>query len=415
MTYKAECDVRYRYACERCGYVTDYFEYKLEQLAQHRHKVGKLMEVNIDLDVKAMEATREQALDRLQELIAALTSIYRETSCEIVLPDEPVLVDYYNKVFAGGKACPKCKSSQTWYPVSLSRISKWRSALGFSFAALLLGFGLKWVLDLTGGLFIIMQAIFTLCGALVGYLTANIRITTRKWRYDRVRVLRGPSVEWGEPSVELMGVPAADEDTEDDENNPPAYAERIVNTVESGTEAFGCNHMYGIEHPNLLTIQKVVDYQHGVYGVTEEQFEGVPLSSLIEFGLSFHDFHDYITQLCDALEHMHSQDPPLTHNAVTAENILIGKDNQLKLIRFDHVTVGGSPKDDIAMLGELIAGINKPYIKRFGKVMENCKGTYQEIDELRKDLLPLLRPPYVKILLIVFVVIFTIIRLRRFL
>jgi hypothetical protein len=110
---------------------------------------------------------------------------------------------------------------------------------------------------------------------------------------------------------------------------------------------------------------------------------------------------------------MHNQDPPLIHNAISAECIIIGKDKQLKLTRFDNVTVGGSPADDIAAIGALIGGVNEKYIKRFNKVIENCNGTYQRIDELRTDMLPLMRPSYVKIISLVFVVLFMIIRLSR--
>jgi hypothetical protein len=414
ITFKAECSVTYRYTCEKCGFKTDDIKTKLEQLAQHRHKVGKILEVNINLDVKEMDETKQRALDRLKELTVALDSIYNTTSEDYALPEEPMLEEYYNKTFAKAKTCPKCKGSQSWYPVSLSRISKWNHIFAFVLITCLTGFGVERVIDIDNDIFIILQAVLMFVGALTGYIIACLRIRLRKLKRYRVRIHPGPTVIWGQPTVRQMDIPHISEYNKADDTRP-IYTERVINTLVQPISVAGSYHMLETDHANLMGIKNIIDYRHGVYGISEEQFEGIPLSALINSGLGLHDFHDYILQLCDALEYMHSQNPPLIHHALTADNILIGKDNLLKLVNFDHVSNDGSPSDDIRKLGELIAGVNKPYIKRFNMIIERCNGTYQSIEELRKDLLPLLRPPYVKIVIVIFIIIFMLIRLRRFL
>ena len=73
------------------------------------------------------------------------------------------------------------------------------------------------------------------------------------------------------------------------------------------------------------------------------------------------------------------------------ENILIGEGKLLKLTHYDEVVSGGSPVNDIAMVGKLMAGVKGKYIKRYQDIIVKCKGQYKSIEELKDNFLPLTR------------------------
>ena len=63
---------------------------------------------------------------------------------------------------------------------------------------------------------------------------------------------------------------------------------------------------------------------------------------------------DYILQLCDALEEIHSFNPPIIHRDIKPENIIISNDGVLKLIDFDASrTYKENENRDTELLGTL--------------------------------------------------------------
>ncbi|MCL2217056.1 MAG: protein kinase [Defluviitaleaceae bacterium] len=413
MTYKAECTLKYRYKCEQCKFVTWEFESKLQQIAQHRQASGGRFSVNLDLNIKALENTKQQALERLENLKAAIKKMVYEASYEIVEPNEPFIVECYNEVLSEGQACPRCGKRQTWYPAAYRRISKFKNALRNAIVAVVVGNVLGFVaFDLTPLYLIIAQAVLLAGGGLTGLLCATSRIKSRKQHFQDTPRLRVPVITWGEPVVELMG--ASSIQYNEPENPVKAKGIKLITTkLDVKKESLSHWHMYNIKHDNLLSILDIIDNNYGVFSIIEEDFDSIPLSYKLRRKISEYDFQDYILQLCDALEFLHQQEPPVSHNAVAAENILVGKDRLVKLSNYDNITIGGTPADDIAMIGRLIESVNEKYIKRYEDVIKNCFGTYQTIDEFRDEFTPILKSPYAKIAGSVAMIIFIIIFISR--
>jgi len=232
------------------------------------------------------------------------------------------IAEQFNELFSKAKSCPECKHHQTWYPVETFGSSS---------------------------------------------------------RFHGLKVL------WGKIDVELAGAPQVDEVTSE-EPQERAMNQRIIKNTKEKKEDLAYWHIRGQEHINLLYVQDVQYHQDNVFSVKEEIFESNPFSVIIEKGFKESDFQDYMIQLCDALEFLHTLEPCITHNKVLARNVLVGKGHLVKLSHFDEASVGESPDADIAMLGELMSGVKGSYIKYYKNIIENCNGVYKSIDDLRTDM-----------------------------
>jgi len=224
-----------------------------------------------------------------------------------------------------------------------------------------------------------------------------------------------PRISWGTSSVKLEGAPDVSEYYTWDMGIPTEFTTRTVHT-NTPLEQLGYWHMRELYHVNLLYIKDVAETQDGVFSVCEENYDSKPLSDILLNRISSKDFGDYIMQLCDALAFLHEQEARLSHNAICSENILIGKDNLLKLSCFDNMTAGESPKNDILMVGKLMASVNGAYTKNYTEIIDNClNGAYEQISELRDDFMSASPIPWISraITLVVVVLMFSLIVLRR--
>jgi len=356
LTYKAECKIKYKYKCEHCGILTDEFEFMLQQFANHKHNKGSRFAVNLELDLEGIAETEDKARKRLRRLRSMLKKTHDSEKRDTVITEKPQITEYYNEVFAEGDSCPGCKTRQSWFPLSKSpRLSD-------------------------------------------------------------------PIITWGKSKVDVVGLPADSEGTHPNNVKSPgrdAYAvnTRVIN--KRGIEKEDLIHwqMRGIEHDNIVGIWGVTEHTLGIYTIAEDSFDGIPLSMKIYEKLPEGIFQDYIMQLMDALEFLHQQTPPIIHNAVLPENILIGKGNLLKLANIDNATHTGSPATDISMIGDVMKGIRGKYIARYKDIIQKCDDRkYQSIEDIRKDMAPLLRPRRALLTSVVAVIIIAMaIILRRFL
>ena len=427
MTYRAECIVKYRYTCEQCEYITEWSESKLQQIA-HYSKANKRFKYSSEHNIDALEKTKKEALKRLRGLATSLKKNIDNLPSEAIVNENPIIADQYNEAFVLGNACPKCNSRQTWYPAIDPLAPRWKYALNYAIIAVVLGsilmalFGMilfsNFGIDLIH--FVVVQMVLAAVGGLVGligYGRVSARAKARKQYYDNSRCHHRPEVIWGKPAVELVRAPEIDvnpdliksdsaisinssrksdtalgADLNITTNAGLSFSEKIINKAGTKKEDLGYWRICGTKHNNILYIHDVVDHQYGVFSVIEEKFESTPLSKLIAKGISETDFQDYILQLCDALEFMHQQEPNLSHNAIVARNILIGKDNVLKLSHFDEVAIG-TPTSDIAMVGNLMGRIRDKYIgrSRYQEIINNCAGKYRTVDDFRKDFLLMCR------------------------
>ena len=251
-------------------------------------------------------------------------------------PESPFAADHFSEVFAMGKACPVCECPQTWYSTHPRKFLK---------------------------------------------------------KQKKAPINHMPLVEWGEEiSVEVTGITLPPEDA----GTTASTTSRVIKGVKNPSE-LGVWHMRGLEHNNILAIIDIIELPDGTLNVIEEDFYGAPMNKLIHLRISERDFQDYVLQLCDALEFMHRQAHPISHNAIRPESMIIGKGSLLKLTNFESATVAGPPHNDIAMVGEFMGSIKQKYIKRYAHIISNCADTYNSINELREDFLPLLQTSYIKI------------------
>ena len=417
--YKAECMVKYRYTCERCEHTTDWFESTLCKTVQHE-PLHESSTVEAERNMHALEQTKNKALESLQNLVLFLQKILRRLPREIIAYGEPLIAEQFNELFAAGKACPKCRCRQTWYPALAYHTTKWKSMLYYSIATVLLGNGLIFAIIMSIFdnhaipliFFAILQLPYILIGSGLGYYIVYAREREKKQFYNSAPWHGAPEVQWGESVVELMGMPEAGEDVNAAKPIEMSFNDRVLAGVTSTRkENLGYRHMLGIRHPNLLCVHELTELDQGVFTVKEEKYQGVPLSVLIEEGLEEGDFQDYILQLCDALNALHQHKPSILHNKVSAQNILIGRDNLLKLTHFDEAAIGDLFTNDIAMVGKLMGSVEAKYIRRYKNIIRKSAGVYTTIDSLRADVLRRTkrRLPFTEILKIIIlaVIIFT--------
>jgi hypothetical protein len=91
-----------------------------------------------------------------------------------------------------------------------------------------------------------------------------------------------------------------------------------------------------VTHPQIVHLLDFFVEDQRAYLVLEH-IEGQSLRSVIEEKgcLTESRIKELGLQLCDILEHLHSQSPPVIHRDFTPENIIVGSDNTVKLIDFN--------------------------------------------------------------------------------
>lgn len=94
-----------------------------------------------------------------------------------------------------------------------------------------------------------------------------------------------------------------------------------------------------LNHPNLPDVSDYFEREDGFYLVME-YVEGETLSQQqgnAPEGLPVDEVLDWALQLCDVLDYLHSQDPPVIFRDLKPANIMITQDGRVKLIDFGIV------------------------------------------------------------------------------
>lgn len=94
-----------------------------------------------------------------------------------------------------------------------------------------------------------------------------------------------------------------------------------------------------LNHPNLPDVSDYFEREDSFYLVME-YVEGETLSHRLDDapeGLPIEEILDWAFQLCDVLDYLHSQDPPVIFRDLKPANIMITKDERIKLIDFGIV------------------------------------------------------------------------------
>ena len=121
---------------------------------------------------------------------------------------------------------------------------------------------------------------------------------------------------------------------------PVAVKENLLLTPESGRQfAREAQVLSNLSHPNL---PRVIDHftipERGQYLVMDF-VEGGDLASLLDrgSGLPVEQALDWIIQVCEALEYLHGQDPPLVHRDIKPANIRVTPRGRAMLVDFGLV------------------------------------------------------------------------------
>jgi serine/threonine protein kinase len=212
-------------------------------------------------------------------------------------------------------------------------------------------------------------------GGGIGWLLANEEIRQKKKFADKHTTHNNPEIEWNY-------VPTADDEIVKDTlvkvipEIPVAEQQISINTASANFDIY--KQLLGKEHLNILFVKEV-----NADNLIFEDFNGITLAERLKSKLSVHDFEDYFQQICDALEFLHSQKKPISYNNLTADNIVIGEDNLLKLFNFNKADNTTPITSDIEAVASLMLTINEKYIKRYKSITKPCfNGTFKNFDEI---------------------------------
>lgn len=108
-----------------------------------------------------------------------------------------------------------------------------------------------------------------------------------------------------------------------------------------------------IRHENLVSVYDVL-YCDGNTYVIEENIDGETLAEHLNvYGvLSQKEVIHIVEMICNALEQLHCQQPPLIHRDIKPSNVMLREDGTVKLIDFDTVRAYKEQKErDTVLLG----------------------------------------------------------------
>lgn len=88
-----------------------------------------------------------------------------------------------------------------------------------------------------------------------------------------------------------------------------------------------------LDHPMIVDIADIVTTDECIY-VVMDYVEGVSLDKVIreEGPQSEENVQDWVMQICDALDYLHNQDPPIIYRDMKPSNIMLRPDGYIKLI-----------------------------------------------------------------------------------
>lgn len=90
-----------------------------------------------------------------------------------------------------------------------------------------------------------------------------------------------------------------------------------------------------LSHPNLPSIADIIDYEGSIL-IVMDYVEGNTLNkALKEYGAQPQEYViEWAEQLCDVLQYLHSQDPPIIYRDLKPSNIMLKPDGTIVLIDF---------------------------------------------------------------------------------
>ena len=206
--------------------------------------------------------------------------------------------------------------------------------------------------------------------------------------YDEIRVLEdGKSVVRDVPTGKLYFKKTLDVYNE----HVYAYLRDHKNRNVAGVQAFWK------EGENLVVIEELIQGRTldeilreseaaGNSGTETSDISGTkPAVPDSKGSLTFSERIDYLAQICDGLQFLHSADPPIIHRDIKASNIMVTDDGIVKIIDYDaaKIYIAGQDKDTM-MIGT--QGLAAP--EQYGFAQSNVRTDLYALGKLIERMLP---------------------------
>lgn len=90
------------------------------------------------------------------------------------------------------------------------------------------------------------------------------------------------------------------------------------------------------QHPSTY-VPEIVEYEEkeGKLYVLEKYIEGLSLNDLLQHDVSYEERKEILLQIIDGLSYLHHAKPPIIHRDLKEENIMIDRENMVKIIDYD--------------------------------------------------------------------------------
>jgi hypothetical protein len=378
---EAETTLRYRYVCESCTEITEWYIAHMHHQSLRTQRIGrfdagsKLLEFSkhIKEEQFAVKKRLNTAIERFN------TAIVKRTT-EVIFPGDPFLTDAYNSIFRHGEACPYCGERQTWYPAVAEVTTVFKRVRNNAISFTIIGTIVTLIVKNNFSYFWTIPIGAMLLGSGIGWLLANKTIRKKQKFIESHSTHNNPEIEWNY-IPEVNGDPDEDKNpaavpTEIAEEIPMVEQQILVKPFISNLSIY--KQLLSKDNMNILSVKEVNDNN-----IVFEDFNGITLAERLKSKLSIHDFEDYFQQICDALEFLHSQKTPISYNNLTADNIVIGEDNLLKLFNFNKADNTTPIASDIESVARLMLTVNEKYINRYTSITKPCfNGTFKTFDEI---------------------------------
>ena len=423
MRYFAQCDMHYRYKCYKCGHETQWIPHKLKKIAANRIKYSRIKPKMLH-PVKDLEKTKDSAYQQLQELQQLLQNMLDETKRAHVLDDFPAIEMQFNDMFRLAKSCPKCKARQDWYPATTLRKSDYTAHWDASRTrGLLISPTSKGAIEVVWS-----KSTVALIGApdeseyqVDNQPKAEIFFAKTLRLHHSHAIKKAAPPPFFPPVVKHHCRTVMDRKMRSAASNFLTHKENVskpentfvhLDVLHDRASDSICIedipywHLRNYEHENMLFIFEVVEREPGVFSILQEKHEHITLAQKMDEGLSESEIRDFGTQIIDVLKFLHKYTPPITCNSLLAEDILICKNNLLKLHNFDTAIAllsnslnnTAAFQDDIAAFGKLLQAMT---LKCSGKhaqydnIINKCSNReYDSVNALDKDFKDTAKPQY---------------------
>jgi len=127
-------------------------------------------------------------------------------------------------------------------------------------------------------------------------------------------------------------------------------------------------------------------------------------------------FQDYLLQLCDVVDFLHQQTPPLAHGSIALHTVMVLPSQVVKLTGYDDVYVHATSKQDILALGEIVAAAPKHLRKKYRFIADKAQqGLYETVTAFQDDLMTAMKTSRKQVIAILFPVLaLVVLVVRRF-